>query len=125
MGGGLLVMILSWSAHSLPFPVPPHREPSFGHATLDILNDTHALFQWKRNADPLSGAGMEVEVAPKAGLTACSMLLFCVPQIRAAHMAGSCTRACSRPIADSQPFNHSMQWWQTRSSSGGVPTSAA
>uniref|UniRef100_A0A1D1ZTK8 Purple acid phosphatase n=1 Tax=Auxenochlorella protothecoides TaxID=3075 RepID=A0A1D1ZTK8_AUXPR len=36
------------------------REPSFGHATLDILNDTHALFQWKRNADPLSVVADEV-----------------------------------------------------------------
>ena len=27
------------------------REPSFGHATLDFLNDTHAHWQWHRNQD--------------------------------------------------------------------------
>ena len=26
-----------------------YREPSFGHGTLDILNATHAYWQWHRN----------------------------------------------------------------------------
>lgn len=41
-----------------PASSPPRlrREPTFGHAILDVLNDTHARFQWKRNMDPAKGA---------------------------------------------------------------------
>ena len=27
------------------------REASYGHGTIDVLNTTHALFQWRRNQD--------------------------------------------------------------------------
>ena len=33
------------------------REPSFGHSTIEFINATHALFEWKRNQDAQSGAG--------------------------------------------------------------------
>ncbi|KAK2079134.1 hypothetical protein QBZ16_002825 [Prototheca wickerhamii] len=30
------------------------REPSFGHSTIEFINATHALFEWKRNQDAQS-----------------------------------------------------------------------
>ncbi|MEW5302572.1 MAG: hypothetical protein WDW36_005342 [Sanguina aurantia] len=41
---------LSLTLHPQP-PYSAFREPSFGHATLDFLNVTHALWQWHRNQD--------------------------------------------------------------------------
>ena len=33
------------------------REPSFGHGALDLLNATHAVWTWRRNADAIRAQG--------------------------------------------------------------------
>lgn len=36
------------------------REPSFGHSTLEVVNSTHAYFEWQRNEDSLTSVGDSV-----------------------------------------------------------------
>ncbi|MEW5310486.1 MAG: hypothetical protein WDW38_002281 [Sanguina aurantia] len=47
---GLRAVYVTSSNQTSP-PYSAFREPSFGHATLDFLNVTHALWQWHRNQD--------------------------------------------------------------------------
>ena len=47
---------------------PDHREASYGHGVLDLMNATHARWQWHRNQDSEPVVSDEVRKSPGPGV---------------------------------------------------------